>query len=786
MKTIKIFLASSEELENDRKEFGNLIRRLDDIYFRRGVHLQLIMWEDLDFAYNNQRKQDEYNEAIRQCDVFIALFYKQAGKYTLEEFDVAKQENLKRKLPQVIIYCRDLLENDVESAALADFKQQLDKELGHFWGRYGTNDKLHLDFVLWLQRSTINDSASLKVENGNVMFDEAKIASMDNLQFVSDNANYQKQKEKLATLSAEIEQLWQAIEQTPSLDFLRQLHQQKLNEYNALKEEFEQYQQALFNTAKRISQMQLEQTSDLIRRAVEAFEKGNIERTNTLLDEVAYEAEHHMERLEQDRNLVHQDIEAFQLQAKTIMADTSLDIEERKERALSIYKKADEWAEKSALDKEKYANLLIDYAYFLGHYGYYLQAKLIYQKLINYIDYKDTDTDIAYIYNNIGVVINILGDKIKALEFFQKALNIYNTVFNEENEYSANSYNNIGSAYHGLTDYTKALVYFQKAFKIRKKIFRDDHKDTASSYNNLGVIYGDLSKYTKALEYHQKALDIRERILGHDNLDSASSYNNIGTIYITLGNYTKALEYCQKALNIREKILGYEHLETANSYHNIGTAHHGLTNYIKALEYYLKASNIYEKVLGHKHINTAKSYQNIGEAYYDLTNYTKALEYYLKASDIYEKVLGYKHIVPANSYSKIGLCYYYLKDFTRALKYHKKALDIRKTILGHEHLDTANSYNNIGSIYYELKNDQTALEYYLKTLDIREKILGHGHINTANSYYNLGLTYYYLEDLIKALEYFQKAFVIYQIILGNESQQTESIKEYIKIIEKTL
>ena len=236
MKTIKIFLASSEELQNDRKEFGNLIRRLDDIYFRRGVHLQLIMWEDMDFAYNNQRKQDEYNEAIRQCDVFIALFYRQAGKYTLEEFDVAKQENLKRKLPQVIIYCRDLLENDVESAALADFKQQLDKEMGHFWGRYGTNDKLHLDFVLWLQRSTFNDSKSLKVENGNVMFDEEKIASIDNLQFASDNADYQKQKHKLEALSTEIEQLWQAIEQTPNLEFLRQLHQQKFNEYNDLKE----------------------------------------------------------------------------------------------------------------------------------------------------------------------------------------------------------------------------------------------------------------------------------------------------------------------------------------------------------------------------------------------------------------------------------------------------------------------------------------------------------------------------------------------------------------------
>ena len=31
MKTIKIFLASSEEMDNDRMAFGNLVRRLDDM-----------------------------------------------------------------------------------------------------------------------------------------------------------------------------------------------------------------------------------------------------------------------------------------------------------------------------------------------------------------------------------------------------------------------------------------------------------------------------------------------------------------------------------------------------------------------------------------------------------------------------------------------------------------------------------------------------------------------------------------------------------------------------------
>ena len=74
MKTIKIFLASSEELQNDRDAFGNLVRRLDKIYEKRGIRIELFEWEDYDAAYNSRRKQDEYNDAIRSSDMFLALF----------------------------------------------------------------------------------------------------------------------------------------------------------------------------------------------------------------------------------------------------------------------------------------------------------------------------------------------------------------------------------------------------------------------------------------------------------------------------------------------------------------------------------------------------------------------------------------------------------------------------------------------------------------------------------------------------------------------------------------
>ena len=98
MKTIKIFLASSEELENDRMAFGNLVRRLDKIYEKRGMRIELFEWEDYDAAYNDCRKQDEYNEKVRVSDMFLALFHTKAGKFTIEEFDEKKDSDFAVKV----------------------------------------------------------------------------------------------------------------------------------------------------------------------------------------------------------------------------------------------------------------------------------------------------------------------------------------------------------------------------------------------------------------------------------------------------------------------------------------------------------------------------------------------------------------------------------------------------------------------------------------------------------------------------------------------------------------
>ena len=94
MKEIRIFLASSYELEPDRIRFGDLIRGLNDEYESQGIHLRLIKWEDLPGFYTRRGQQAEYDDYVAQSHIFVALFWNYIGKYTQHELEVAHEKKV--------------------------------------------------------------------------------------------------------------------------------------------------------------------------------------------------------------------------------------------------------------------------------------------------------------------------------------------------------------------------------------------------------------------------------------------------------------------------------------------------------------------------------------------------------------------------------------------------------------------------------------------------------------------------------------------------------------------
>ncbi len=150
MKTIKIFLASSAELQHDREQFELFINRKNKQWVARGVFLHLVIWEDFLDALSQTRLQDEYNQAIRGCDLFVMLFFTKVGKYTEEEFETAFGQFKQTSKPFIFTYFKDaevntgsLNRRDVLS--LLNFQEKLD-QLGHFYTPYKNTEDLLFKF----------------------------------------------------------------------------------------------------------------------------------------------------------------------------------------------------------------------------------------------------------------------------------------------------------------------------------------------------------------------------------------------------------------------------------------------------------------------------------------------------------------------------------------------------------------------------------------------------------------------------------------------------------------
>jgi len=269
----------------------------------------------------------------------------------------------------------------------------------------------------------------------------------------------------------------------------------------------------------------------------------------------------------------------------------------------------------------------------------YDEAKEEFEKIAPNIDDVEILSDYAKIYY-------ILGDYDKAIEYYEKSLNITLATLGENHPSTATSYNNIGSAWYSKGEYDKAIAYYEKDLNITLATLGENHPSTATSYNNIGGVWYSKGEYDKAIAYYEKSLKIRLATLGENHPDTATSYNNIGSAWNSKGEYDKAIAYYEKSLKIRLATLGENHPDTATSYNNIGGAWYSKGEYDKAIEYYEKSLKIRLATLGENHPSTATSYNNIGLAWYSKGEYDKAIEYYEKALHILHGVFpnGHRYI----------------------------------------------------------------------------------------------------------------------------------------------
>jgi two-component system NarL family sensor kinase len=241
----------------------------------------------------------------------------------------------------------------------------------------------------------------------------------------------------------------------------------------------------------------------------------------------------------------------------------------------------------------------------------------------------DDKSQLANIYNNIGIINLNTGNFKAAHEFFQNALDIYESLNQERN--ISSTYNNIGLLFRELNNTERAKENFQFALKGFTNV--KDSIGISASLNNIGWEYLKDQEYSFAFDYFDQAekmaltskysfgicVSLQGKARVFEKLDSASTavtlfeesialsneisqpflkanaLLGLSRIFLSKENITTALLYANKAIaiagQIHNQILEYEcHKVLSEIYQHAG-------NYSKSLEHFQNFHNMKDGLL---------------------------------------------------------------------------------------------------------------------------------------------------------------------------------------------
>ncbi|MBU7046253.1 MAG: tetratricopeptide repeat protein [Theionarchaea archaeon] len=324
------------------------------------------------------------------------------------------------------------------------------------------------------------------------------------------------------------------------------------------------------------------------------------------------------------------------------------------------------------------------------------------------LDFVKDEKIISDIYDDLGSIVEGLGQWDKAIEYYEKSLEIKEKVGDIHG--MAQTYGNLGLVYDSKGQWDTAIEYYEKSLEISEKI--GDIHGMAQTYNNLGLVYDSKGQWDTAIEYYEKSLEISEKI--GDIHGMAQTYGNLGSVYGRKGQWDTAIEYYEKDLEIREKVGDIHGM--AQTYNNLGLVYDSKGQWDTAIEYYEKSLEIKEKV-GDIH-GMAQTYNNLGSVYDSKDQWDTAIEYYEKSLEIKEKV-GDIHGMAITKYG-IANILRNKKEFDDALKLYFESEKVLKSI--GDTLNLMNVYSNLDTCYQDMNQPEKAKEYYQKAEELRKKL----------------------------------------------------------------
>ena len=311
---------------------------------------------------------------------------------------------------------------------------------------------------------------------------------------------------------------------------------------------------------------------------------------------------------------------------------------------------------------------------------------------------------IALALKNMGIVNYNTGQYVEALQNWQQALSVYNSI-NDKTGVS-NMYSNMGAIYNVQSDDAKALESHLKSLRVAESI--NDTFRVLSALINMGAVYYNKpANHDKSLQNYLRALKLSEAI-GHEEAIGAVSVN-IGEIYLERGDDTTALKYFEKSV----AALGEDSEGAPYSFNDIGKVYQQRGDFKAAIAYHQKAFDK-AKTLDAK-LDMSQSLKGMATTYEKKGDYNLAILNYRKSQEL-AKELGANNELK-EIYEGLSGSYANLRDYGTAFKYQTLLIGIKDSLYS---VATDKKINTL-FFNFEMEKKQGKIDLLKKDSQIQEQ-----------------------------------------------------------------
>jgi len=157
---------------------------------------------------------------------------------------------------------------------------------------------------------------------------------------------------------------------------------------------------------------------------------------------------------------------------------------------------------------------------------------------------------VADCYATLGLISELQSEYEQAMEWHQKAIVLLEgTSGKEEGAIEAKALNGLGIVHFRLANREKALEYFDKALQVHRR--HGNVKGVAAGLNNTGILYKNKGDYTEALRRYDEALALQH---GQQNLKGmADVLSNMAIIFWLKKDLGSCREHHANALELYRK-----------------------------------------------------------------------------------------------------------------------------------------------------------------------------------------------------------------------------------------